>query len=296
MRNWFRFFRIWFLVCGIIIIICVISMIWNKENAVNYERVNTYCTENERVFDYGDVLTDEEEDKLRALIAEKEQVAHCDIILLTMKESLEEYAKAYDPNVPSNKYVMIKADNFYDEYGFGWNKTKESDDGDGCILLDNWFRESDGKIHTWLSTSGSVERKFSSGMIDRVLDDVYDYVEYDPYRAYKAYIEDIARYMGNEESKLEVPLYAYFVIPTIAAIIFIAIYASGKEGRKTVNESTYVGENGINFEVMYDQFISKAISQRRIERSDSGGYGGGGGGGHHISSGGQSHGGGGHSR
>ena len=86
MRNWFRFFRIWFLVCGIIIIICVISMIWNKQNAVNYERVNTYCTESERVFDYGDVLTDEEEDKLRALIAEKEQVAHCDIILLTKME------------------------------------------------------------------------------------------------------------------------------------------------------------------------------------------------------------------
>ena len=124
-------------------------------------------------------------------------------------------------------------------------------------------------------------------------------MEYDPYKAYKAYVEDIAYYMDDHAAELQVPIYVYFVIPTIAAIIFIAVYASGKEGKKTTNESTYVGENGINFEVMHDQFISKAISQRRIERSDSGGgfsSGGGGYGGHHTSSGGHSHGGGGHSR
>jgi len=293
MKNWFKFFRIWFLVCGIIIIVCAIMIARKSKEGSNEvtERINTYCTESERVFDYGDVLSDEEENNLRALIAEKEIEAKCDIVLLTMNESLEEYAKKYNPYVESYQYVMIKADNFYDEYGFGWNKTKESDDGDGCILLDNWYRESDGKIHTWLSTSGTVETDFSSDMIDEVLDHVYEDIEYDPYEAYRNYVLDIAKMRSHEGKGM--PGIILYGVPIAAAVIFMFIYMSTKEGKKTTTEATYVGEGGIDFSVMQDQFITKTVTSRIIPRSDSSG---GGGGGHHYSSGGHSHGGGGHSR
>lgn len=296
MKNWLNYFKIWFLVCGIIIVICLIPIIsFNAKNSKSSERVNEVCTETERVFDYADKLTDEEEDSLRALIAEKEQEAKCDIVLLVMDEPLEEYAYQYDPDSYGEEWTMIKADNFYDENGFGWNKHVESDDGDGVILLDNWYRESDGAIHTWLSTSGSVQERYSSGMIDRLLDRVYSYLPAenpDPYQAYAAYVETIAEDMSGAGKK-DLPVWPVVVIPLIVAVVFIGINLSGKEGKKTTVATSYVEGGKPNFRVSDDHFIRTTTSTRHIDTSSSSG---GGGGGSHVSSGGHSHGGGGHSR
>ncbi len=57
------------------------------------KRQNTECTTKERVFDQGDVLTDEEEEKLRKLIAKRERQTGCDIVLVTLNESLRDYAR-----------------------------------------------------------------------------------------------------------------------------------------------------------------------------------------------------------
>ena len=35
----------------------------------------------------------------------------------------------------------------------------------------------DGKIYTWLSTCGKVEDAYSTSMIDRILDDFYEYAK-----------------------------------------------------------------------------------------------------------------------
>lgn len=296
MKSWFNYFKIWFLVCGIVVVVLVALLISSKvKNDENVVRINEVCTETERVFDYADVLTVEEENNLRVLIAEKELEAKCDIVLLIMNESLEEYAYQYDPSSYGEEWTRIKADNFYDEYGFGWNKHVESDDGDGVLLLDNWFRESDGRIHTWLSTSGKVMDRYSKSMIDRLLDNVYDYVESDPYQAYCAYVETVAEDMSDSSSNSgipELPLWTVIVIPGIVAIVFIIINLSGKEGKKTTVATSYVEGGRPNFRVNEDHFIRKTVSTRHIPKSSSSSGGGGG----HISAGGHSHGGGGHSR
>lgn len=300
MKEWFRYFRIWFLVCGILVVMMgIVFVSENLKDNGSAERVNKVCTETERVFDYGDVLTEEEEQSLRELIAKREKQTHCDIVLVTMNESIEEYAKQYDPNAYGEEWAMIKADNFYDEHGFGWNKYQESDDGDGVLLLDNWFRESDGKIHTWFSTSGIAMDKYSTGMIDHLLDEVYYYIEDDPYKAYEAYIEtfyqDMTDSFVDAESQKAVGI-AALIIPLIVAVVFIILNLSGKEGKKTTSANTYVAGGGnAHFPVKRDMFLRKTTTKRHIERSSSGGGHSGGGGGH-VSSGGHSHGGGGHSR
>ena len=302
MKEWFKYFRIWFLVCGILLLgmgICY-AVIYKETKPANATRVNKVCTETERVFDYADVLTDSEEENLRELIAKREQETQCDIVLLIMNESLEEYAKQYDPNAYGSDWAMIKADNFYDEYGFGWNKYQESDDGDGVLLLDNWYRESDGKIHTWFSTSGIAMERYSDAMIDRLLDAVYAYdIETEPYKAYKAYVETFYRQMtsnGSKPTPTEIPWFVVLGIPLLVAVGFILVNLSGKEGKRTTAPNTYVGGTGKPvFAVNEDRFIRKTVTKRHIERS-SGSSGGGGGGGGHVSSGGHSHGGGGRSR
>lgn len=290
MKQWLNYFKIWFLVCGIIIIVCgVIS--FKPKNETHTPRANSVCTETERVFDYADVLTDSEENSLRELIAKAEVNTECDIVLVTLNQSLEEYAKSYFPNASGSDFAMITADNFYDEYGFGWIKSQESDDGDGVLLLDNYYREADGKIYTWLSTSGKAETKYSSAMIDQLLDNVYVYINDDPYEAYKAYIETFEADMTGKHAHSVIPVWFVFAAPALAAVIFISANMSGKEGARTTTSSTYVEGGAGNFSVMQDNFLRKTVTQRKIESSSSGG-----GGGHHTSSGGHSHGGGGHSR
>lgn len=306
MREWLRYFRIWFLVCGILLVAVIVTYIGMKkpEETVTYERVNNVCTETERVFDFAGVLTDAEEDDLRAIIAETELSTGCDIILVVMNESLEEYAKGYFPDAYGSDWAMIKADNFYDENGFGWNKYVEADNGDGILLLDNWYRESDGKVHTWLSTSGKVEHNFGDAHINLVLDAVYAYdIEAEPYRAYRAYVETFGRIMnrgvvGSVEPVVEIPWYAIIIGPFIVALIFVLLNMSGKEGKKTVTANTYLAGGRPVFKVNEDRFIRKTVTKRKIETSSGSGGGSrsGGGGGHHTSSSGHSHGGGGRSR
>lgn len=299
MKTWLRYFRFWLAALGILIVIYIVAVIANaaKSGASSAAgRVNQVCTETERVFDYADVLTDEEEDSLRELIAQKEQETQCDIVLLLLNESLVDYAREYDPSASGMECAMIKADNFYDENGFGWNKYQESDDGDGVLLLDNYYRESDGNIYTWLSTSGKAMNRYSDAMIDHLLDRVYDYIETNPYRAYKAYIETFAGDMtGAPEGSIKVALWAAVgILPLVIMIIFILINLSGKEGKRTTASSTYVEGGRPDFKVNTDRFIRKTTTKRRIETGGSSG--GGGGGGFHMSSGGHSHGGGGRSR
>ncbi len=308
MREWLRYFRIWFIVCGVLLAAILVGYfsINKPEEDVPYERINNVCTETERVFDFADVLTDKEEDDLRAIIAETELSSGCDIILVVMNESLEEYAKSYFPDAYGSDWAMIKADNFYDENGFGWNKFEEASNGDGILLLDNWYRESDGKVHTWLSTSGKVEHNFSEAHINLVLDAVYAYdIEAEPYKAYRAYVETFGRIMnsgivGSVEPVVEIPWYAIIIGPFIVAFIFVLLNMSGKEGKKTITAETYLGGGKRPvFKVREDRFIRKTVTKRKIDR-DSGGGGGsrssGGGAGHHTSSSGHSHGGGGRSR
>ena len=140
--------------------------------------------------------------------------------------------------------------------------------------------------------------KYSNSMIDYLLDEVYDYIEYDPYKAYEAYIEtfyeDMTDSYADEDTEKSLGI-AIGIIPLVAAIIFIFCNISGKEGKKTTSANTYVAGGGQpHFPVKRDMFLRKTTTKQHIERSSSGGSGGGGGG--HVSSGGHSHGGGGHSR
>ena len=187
MKGYLKYFRVYFI---IILVLTVIFAALKLTGAGKQpaERGNTEAVTQERVFDYADKLTDEEEDSLRRLIAKREAQTGCDIVLVTLNESLEEYAKGYEEQLGylyPYQYVMVYADNFYDEHLFGYNKPQ----GDGVLLLDNWYRESDGKVYSWLSTCGKAQDRFSSTMIDELLDKALEDVDSNPYKAYKKYVD-----------------------------------------------------------------------------------------------------------
>lgn len=273
--------------------ILYVGSVVKQGNGEIYERKNTACDTKERVFDYADKLTTEEESSLRELIATREKETGCDIVIVTLNESLEEYAKKYESKIGTvtpNKYVMVYADNFYDEHKFGYNGPI----GDGTILLDNWYRESDGKIHSWMGTTGKAKDKYSSAMIDNILNESLKDVTESPYEAYRQFIdifyEDMTGKVAISKGTLLIGLMG---ISFIISLIYVLCNSRSRKGKNTVNSLTYVNNGNAELKRKSDSFLRKVVTQRKIERdNDSSG----GGGGSHTSSSGASHGGGGHSR
>lgn len=292
MREYFHYFKWLYIILGVTI--CIYGLLtgghWLISKAADYRRTNKECTTEERVFDYGGVLTDKEEQKLRELIAKREKQTGCDIVLITLNESLKEYAREIDPTAGYDEFVRIYAEEFYEDNHFGYNKPN----GDGVLLIDNWYREDDGKIYTWFCTTGKVKDAYGYAQIDHILDNVYRYVEHNPYKAYKTYINDFYHdMMGTRIFNLYVPGIVPWIIGIITAAIFMLCNRRAKSGAKTTTAVTYVNGLEPQFRVKEDRFLRKSVVTHKIESSSSGGHGGGGG---HSGGGGGSHGGGGHSR
>lgn len=288
MKEYFRYFRWLFIVLAALVVI--LGFVKLTSGAAHYERTNTECATTQRVFDYADVLTSEQEQELAELIAKREKQTNCDIILITLEESLKEYARAIEPSVSYDEFVRVYAEQFYEENKFGYNKPN----GDGVLLIDNWFREDDGKIYTWFCTTGIVKDRYSSADIDHILDEVYRYVETDPYKAYTTYVNEFYNDMvGVRILGADMPSGLPIVLGFVAAAIFVAVNWKAKSGRKTTTAVTYLNGQRADFVNRQDIFIRKTVTKRRIETSSSSGGGHSGG---HSGGGGGSHGGGGHSR
>lgn len=280
MKQYFYYFKFVFL--GLVLmaivtgILSVASYMGNKRIKHNSE------SPEERVYDYADILTEEEEDDLRSLIAKTESEIAADIVLVTIKESIIGYG-GHENNW--DRSMEAYADDFYDNHKYGYNKVH----GDGVLLLDNWYEEQKG---SWLSTCGKIYQQYSNSMINEILDDVYVRVESNPYLAYRSYIQNVASF-HSQGSRIS-PLVC-LIIPSVAAVIFAFIHLDKRTGKKTTTSETYVQGGAPEMKVVVDQLVDKAVTSRVIQASSgSGGSSGGGGG--HRSSGGVSHGGGGRRR
>lgn len=291
MREYMKYFK-WVYI-SLAIIAAVFLLIKGVHSlsakAKYYERTNTECTTVQRVFDYADVLTDKEEEKLEELIAKRQKQTQCDIVLVTLNESLKEYARSIEAHVSYDEFVRVYAEQFYEEMGFGYDKAN----GDGVLLIDNWYREDNGKIYTWFCTTGIVKDAYSDADVDHILDRVYRYVETNPYRAYKTYVNDFYDDMtGIRLFHKDVPKGLPIFIGILAAAIFIPLNWKSGSGVKTTTAATYLDGGRERFTNKQDIFIRKTVVKHRIQTNSGGGHGGG----HSGGGGGGSHGGGGHSR
>ena len=281
-RQYLHYFRILFPVLGVMVVLLAVAL------AVSSRRGNGEAPQ-ERVYDYADVLTDQEEESLRELIQRTEKKVHCDIVLVTIREPMEgEEAIRSNPNLRHTDWELNmrdRADDFYDENLFGYNKVH----GNGVLLLDNWY---EGQAGSHLCTTGSVYNRFGDWEIDQVLDEVYTRVEAGNVAdAYSAYVRYVGRIMRRGISGGMSAL-AALVISTLAAVIFVLTKMKGEIGSNTVTENTYVAEGSLEMKEQKDEFLRKNVTSVKIESSSGEGGSHGGGGGGHVSHSGVSHGGG----
>ena len=292
MKRFVQIFKIPLLIFAVLTIVGIAcKIITEMRPKIEFARGNTQALTEERVFDVGDKLTPEEENRLREKIRIAEDLCGTDIILVTLDQSLEEYARSYEDiigYVEPYQYTMVYADNFYDDGKFGYNKPH----GDGLILVDNWYREADGGVYTWVSTSGKAMEQLSTGDIESMLDMCLEYVEDDPAYAYEYFVELVVdRLNPNEKMGDDLGGGISVLVGLVAGLIFFFANFGGKKGKKTVESRTYVKNGSANIRERQDIFLNKTMQRRKIETQSSRSGGGG-----HISAGGHSHGGGGHRR
>ena len=249
--------------------------------------------DNRRIFDYADLLTEEEEKELNDLCLEKEDALKTELYILTTDDT-------------EGKATVDYADDFGDENAFGYDR-EYGNYMILCIDMDNRM--------VWLSTSGKAEDYFTEARIDALLDALYDDLRAgDYFETCYSYIQSGEKYLSEEPEvnkvttdpdrykdtvfkydQEEKPFYLswYFRLAVSAATGAVAVgimsYRAGT--RMTANGNTYSRDGGHMYN-RADTFIRRSTTSRRIE-SNTGGSGGGGG--HHTSSGGHSHGGGGRS-
>lgn len=302
-QQYISYFKIWFVILGIVVVVAAVLFVGSLLSPKSKSERDNTDSPSERVYDNANVLSDKEEDRLRDLIEETEDRIQCDIILVTINQpvellsdtEIEKYGYRYNDWEMNMRDL---ADDFYDHNEFGYDEV--GDDGDGVLLLDNWYPEQEG---SWLSTSGEVFDKFGDYEIDRVLDAVWYGLDKGEYEAYAAYVKKVEQLMSGGSGDLVVYgnggkyIFAVIAIPIIVALFFIFCNLKNKEGKVTTTASTYVANGKPRVNVSQDNYLRKHVTSRIIQTSSSsGGTRSGGGGGGHRSSSGRSHGGGGRRR
>ena len=280
-KGYLKYFGVWFVIV-LVLLMATVFLGLRHSAKMKAPRGNTAAPA-ERVYDEADLLTNEEEQKLREYIAEKEAKYHIDFVIWTFAEPLSD--KDYLSDYEWEHLIMDKADDFWDRNQYGFNVGFE---GDGSLLADCRYPGQRGE---WLSTSGSVYKKLSSADIENILYAVDDYYDSNPYKAYKAYIDSVCRKMDKSVSGI------YYVIALAVAALFTAVYYSSHASQNKTQNTTalrqyVVGGKPANNNAK-DNLLSKNVTKRIVQTQSGGGRSGGGGGGH-VSHGGAHHGGGGH--
>lgn len=249
--------------------------------------------EKEKVYDFADLFTDEEEVLLYNKITEYINNHNMDLVVVTTTDNNKASAKDY-------------AYDFYDYNMFGKNKFH-----DGILfLIDMDTRE------IYFATSGEEQIMYDDKRIDDILDVVYSYVKDEKYYdSIEKGIDKAAEFASsgipssNEDVRLDENGKPYVVkirkvnwLVSIAVglvlsltITFITI-SRYKKIKLATDAHGYLDKKGIVKGTFTDQFLTTHTTRTRIHTESSSG-GGGSSGGSSISSGssGVSHGGGGRS-
>ena len=154
-KKFLKSFLVWMILAGIALIAFLVVLVTRKpEEVPEIPEVvrNNDIAPVERVYDYAEVLSDQEETDLRNLIADYEERSKCDLILVTIDQAVGLSDEEW-----TNTMVNL-ADDFYDQKAFGYDQPH----GDGALLMDNWYHAGQDDSH------GFPLPENSSGPLDRV--------------------------------------------------------------------------------------------------------------------------------
>lgn len=309
-----KFIRFLLILCAVIAVMAITPFIYFQtalasRKAQTGERNNDICTDTRRVFDYADVLTDKQEERLQRLIEKRQEQLGLDIVIVT----IDEYVGS-DPYDSSYNNTIYFAENFYEYFKFGYdghysapgsehsttqNPTAGNSRGAGVIYVDNWYDLNGYAESAFLSYRGASGDPFydrayqiylDNSKLEELEHDVWEYSNVNPYMSYRRMIAHLtADMIGPNMIEFHIKDMVTVLLPLIVTAIFLLVNLGKKLGKKTTNMSTYVQGGRADIAARRDIFLSKHTTQRHIDTSSGGGSGGGGGGGGGHSGGGGRH-------
>ena len=251
----------------------------NRNNILNTPAVDA----SEKVYDFADLLTTEQEDSLYDDINDFINDSSYDLVIVTIDDNPKYSAMDY-------------ADDFFDYNDFGVNSSRDG----VLILIDMDTRE------IYVSTSGMALKMYSDYRIDNIIDAGYYYLTSGYYyNCLSEMIDELELYYDNgypsENSNLHIdengnPYYIrkmpylmiFLVAGTFCLIVTLILYFKTKSVVKKHNIASYIDKENTNIS-KNDIFLTTYTSRIRRQSSSSSG----GGSSFHRSSSGRSHGGGG---
>ncbi len=253
-------------------------------------------TENQKVYDDADLLTETEEQELQSACIETAKEKGVDIFVVTTDNTKGKSSMTYSDDFLDKKYLNDEAD-----------KTSI------LLLINMQDRE------VWINTIGEAITYFTDVRIDRMLDEITPYLSSASYKAAcDEFLYQVELYMGVEavgddyyynDGDLDDTIYyersardvfednlpIYLIVAVIAGVIGAIVLVSGSSKGMTAGAFTYMDKNSVRVHKEKDQYIRTTTTKRKIETPSNNSGGGGGGSSTHTSSSGVSHGGGGRS-
>lgn len=218
----------------------------------------------EKVYDFADKFSDDEETELYKRILEFTDKYHMDMVIVTIDENPKNSALAY-------------AQDFYDYNDFGIGDTN-----DGILILFDFATRN-----VQIVTTGSAIRMYTDVRIDIILDDVFKYMDGDYYQAACEFISTASSYADigfpNEDGSEPKPtgidkfrvlpwsgILIFAIVTTI--IIMIVWVLSNKMVRKATSSRQFLREDSVKINLIRENFLGTSVTKtKRVDNSSSGG-------------------------
>ncbi len=253
----------------------------NKANVLKTKAVNA----DDKIYDFSDVLTDEEYEKLKNEAIDFKNHTNMDIVILI-------------DNLPYSYDTMNEdyAADFYDYNDFGLNINKYS----GVLLFRNTYEEDP---YYDIYTFGDAQLYFSHSRLNTTLDNIYNSLHNEEYyNGFSKYISDMKSYYDSgipsemkgytvdDDGYLQAPpkkfhppiILAFLVATILSTIVVVILIKKNKMIMKETQAEEYIDSKSINISNKEDIFITSHTTHYTTSSSSGGG---GGGGSFHSSSG-----------
>ncbi|MFD2672131.1 TPM domain-containing protein [Marinicrinis sediminis] len=260
----------------ILVLITILLMLLPSSVLMATEEV---LDEKARLIDDANLFAQSDAKKLESEIVQLSERIQLDVVVVTTDDNAGKTSRAY-------------ADDLYDQGGYGFGP-----EYDGLLLLINM---DDREIY--ISTSGQAIRYLTDARIDRLLDQLYTYMQDARYtEGVQAFVQQLASMVaaGVPSGQYEAPeqaetpllykLLLYAGISIVIGLIVVGIMASSNKGQMTTTPGTYLDAQSFRLIHQSDHHFDTDVKRVKIETQTGGGAGST----THHSGGGRKHGGGG---
>ena len=257
----------------------------NRQNVLNTK----YVDANEKIYDYSDILTDEEEKEIKEKIDRYIEHTNMDMVFVSINL----------PYTIDSQNEEFAAD-FYDYNDFGINFKSYS----GVLLLRNTY-EQDPYFNVYMF--GKAQLYYSFDRSESMLDNIYPYFKNKNYKEglnifidnYTSYYDqgipdEMKNYYVDKDSKLqkipnnyyldknnvlhkkpyEIPWLLITIIDLIITIITISILIhKNKMVKKILVTKDYIDKNGVNFTRRENNLVKEYVTHVTHTTSSGGGGG-----------------------